>query len=102
MASKILASHYEAMVEGKEKEESLSNESSVSAKAESNSPAYETIIDELNLPSRVINALLRENIETVADLVERGKEDLTNLKGVGKKSIDLIVDEVAKMGVELI
>jgi DNA-directed RNA polymerase subunit alpha len=102
MASKILASHYEAMVEGKEKEESLSNESSVSVKAESNSPAYETIIDELNLPSRVINALLRENIETVADLVERGKEDLTNLKGVGKKSIDLIVDEVAKMGVELI
>ena len=68
---------------------------------ESNPKAYETIIDELNLPSRVINALLRENIETVADLVERGREDLTNLKGVGKKSIDLIVDELKKMDVEL-
>ena len=66
-----------------------------------NPKAYETIIDELNLPSRVINALLRENIETVADLVERGKEDLTNLKGVGKKSIDLIVDELKKMDVDL-
>jgi len=53
------------------------------------------------LPSRVINALLRENIETVADLVERGYEDLVNLKGVGKKSIDLIEEELKKMDVSL-
>ena len=57
---------------------------------------YEVIIDELNLPSRVINALLRENIETVADLVKVGKEKLTNMKGVGKKSIELIEDELKK------
>ena len=61
----------------------------------------ETIIDELNLPSRVINALLREKIETVADLVSRGKADLVGLKGVGRKSIDLIEEELKKMGVEL-
>lgn len=59
------------------------------------------IIDELNLPSRVINALLRENIETVADLVAKGQSQLVGLKGVGKKSIDLIQDELRKMGVEL-
>lgn len=100
-ASKILASHFSSMVEGKEKVEEISNNNPSMEVVETKSPAYETIIDELNLPSRVINALLRENIETVSDLVERGKEDLTNLKGVGKKSIDLIIDEVAKMGVEL-
>ena len=49
----------------------------------------------------MINALLRENIETVADLVQRGREDLSNLKGVGKKSIDLIEEELKKMEVEL-
>jgi DNA-directed RNA polymerase subunit alpha len=70
-------------------------------KEEKDSKMYETIIDELNLPSRVINALLRENIETVADLVKRGKEDLVGLKGVGRKSIDLIEEELQKMGVEL-
>lgn len=59
------------------------------------------IIDELNLPSRVINALLRENIETVADLVVKGQAQLVGLKGVGKKSIDLIQEELKKMGVEL-
>ena len=62
---------------------------------------YEVIIDELNLPSRVINALLRENIETVADLVKVGRDKLTNMKGVGKKSIELIEEELKKMGIQL-
>lgn len=61
----------------------------------------EIIIDELNLPSRVINALLREDIETVADLIKRGRENLSTMKGVGRKSIDLIDVEFKKMGIEL-
>jgi DNA-directed RNA polymerase subunit alpha len=69
--------------------------------ADNTSKVLETIIDELNLPSRVINALLREKIETVADLLKRGKADLVGLKGVGRKSIDLIDEELKKMGVEL-
>ena len=60
---------------------------------------YQTIIDELDLPTRVINALLREKIETVEDLVKRGREDLVNLKGVGRKSVDLIEKELIKLGV---
>jgi DNA-directed RNA polymerase subunit alpha len=59
------------------------------------------IIDELNLPSRVVNALLRENIETVADLIKIGKDKLVGLKGLGRKSIDLIEEELKKLGVEL-
>ena len=82
-----------------EEEQAAQKESSAEALA--NKKIYETIIDELNLPSRVINALLRENIETVADLVKRGKENLVGLKGVGKKSIDLIEEELQKMGIEL-
>ncbi len=66
-----------------------------------NQKLYEVIIDELNLPSRVINALLRENIETVADLIKVGKDSLTGMKGVGKKSIELIEEELKKMGIEL-
>lgn len=69
--------------------------------AEIDKKLYEVIIDELNLPSRVINALLRENIETVADLIKAGREKLTNMKGVGKKSIELIEEELKKMGISL-
>jgi len=100
-SSMILSKHFQGISEGRNEAETVeSGDEAVSAEKK-NPKAYETIIDELNLPSRVINALLRENIETVADLVERGKEDLTNLKGVGKKSIDLIVDELKKMEVDL-
>ena len=60
---------------------------------------YQTIIDELDLPTRVINALLREKIETVEDLLKRGKEDLVGLKGVGRKSVDLIEKELDKLGI---
>ncbi|MCS7092935.1 MAG: DNA-directed RNA polymerase subunit alpha [Patescibacteria group bacterium] len=62
---------------------------------------YEMIIDELNLPSRVVNALLKENIETVADLIKVGKEKLMKMKGVGKKSIELIENELKKINLEL-
>lgn len=82
----------------------VETEESISTKQvhDNKSKAMETIIDELNLPSRVINALLREKIETVADLVARGKADLVGLKGVGRKSIDLIEEELKKMDVELV
>lgn len=97
----ILSKHFQGINEGKNKLAPEESDTESMKEDQKNSKVYETIIDELNLPSRVINALLRENIETVADLLERGKEDLTNLKGVGKKSIDLIDEELKKMEVEL-
>ncbi len=60
---------------------------------------YQTIIDELDLPTRVINALLQEKIETVADLLKRTKANIINFKGVGKKSIDLIQKELEKLNI---
>ncbi|OGK62212.1 DNA-directed RNA polymerase subunit alpha [Candidatus Roizmanbacteria bacterium RIFOXYB2_FULL_38_10] len=69
-------------------------------KAEIDKKFYDLIIDELNLPSRVVNALLRENIETVADLIKIGEDKLVVFKGLGKKSIELIKDELKKLGVQ--
>jgi DNA-directed RNA polymerase subunit alpha len=83
-ASGILTKHFQGIFEGRSATGDESTLEAGSSEEKKNPKVYETIIDELNLPSRVINALLRENIETVADLVERGKEDLTNLKGVVK------------------
>ena len=99
--AQILMNHFKNIFEGKSATANTSDEEAALALEKKNPKVYETIIDELNLPSRVINALLRENIETVADLVQRGREDLSNLKGVGKKSIDLIEEELKKMEVEL-
>jgi DNA-directed RNA polymerase subunit alpha len=100
--SEILAAQFAHVLSGKDVAP-VETEESISTKQihDNKSKALETIIDELNLPSRVINALLREKIETVADLVTRGKADLVGLKGVGRKSIDLIEEELKKMDVEL-
>lgn len=100
--SEILAAQFAHVMSGKDVAP-VETEESISTKQihDNKSKALETIIDELNLPSRVINALLREKIETVSDLVARGKADLVGLKGVGRKSIDLIEEELKKMDVEL-
>jgi DNA-directed RNA polymerase subunit alpha len=94
----ILAQFYSHMFNGA----LLSEEDATSGVAGSvkiDEKVYETIIDELDLPTRVINALLREGIETVGDLIEQGKETLVDLKGVGRKSLDLIEAELHKLGV---
>lgn len=99
-AQEILIAHFKQMFSTSESAGKLSGTGNEETNSQGNKK-YEMIIDELNLPSRVINALLRENIETVGDLVERGKDNLVGLKGVGRKSIDLVEDELEKMGVEI-
>ncbi len=101
-SSMILSDYFAYILSGKDilQEKKEKTEAEVSQEA-IDKKLFEIIIDELNLPSRVINALLRENIETVADLVKAGRERLTNMKGVGKKSIELIDEELKKMGIEL-
>jgi len=101
-AASILAKHFAHFLSGNDQiKETKEIQGAVSAQAATDKRLFEIIIDELNLPSRVVNALLRENIETVADLVTAGREKLIGLKGLGKKSIVLIDEELKKIGVEL-
>lgn len=101
-ASKLLTEYFNYLLSGKDAPELKKQISSADEKKEAiDKKLFEIIIDELNLPSRVINALLREKIETVADLVKTGKNKLTGMKGVGKKSIELIEEELKKMEIQL-
>jgi DNA-directed RNA polymerase subunit alpha len=47
-------------------------------------------VEELNLPTRIANALRRGGYPTVKDLVQASKEDLSKVKNLGAKSIDVI------------
>ncbi len=102
-SAQILATHFERILSGedtKSTKEEIENQEN-KKKEEINKKFSDLIIDELNLPSRVVNALLRENIETVADLMKIGKDKLVGLKGLGKKSIELIEEELKKLGIQL-
>lgn len=101
-ASSILQQHFAHALSGKDVP-SKTDEAAEADKGtkEIDQKLKDIIIDELNLPSRVINALLRENIETIADLVKVGKDKLISVKGLGKKSFFLIEDELKKMGITI-
>jgi len=103
-SAETLAEYFGFILSGKDKaDSSVSSTPVADDNGETVDPkVYDIIIDELDLPTRVINALLREKIETVGDLAERGQEALNNLKGVGRKSISLIEVELEKLGVKLI
>lgn len=101
-ASSLLADHFAYILSGKDTPVAKDKKTDEEVKKEAiDKKLFEIIIDELNLPSRVINALLREKIETVADLMKVGRDKLMEMKGVGKKSIQLIEEELKKMGIAL-
>ncbi|MGB9882921.1 MAG: DNA-directed RNA polymerase subunit alpha [Microgenomates group bacterium] len=101
-ASDLLAEYFNYLLSGKDEFVKSKEKTTKDLEQEKiDKKFYEIIIDELNLPSRVINALLREKIETIADLIKAGREKLVNMKGVGKKSIELIEAELKKMNIEI-
>ncbi|MBI1863380.1 DNA-directed RNA polymerase subunit alpha [Candidatus Microgenomates bacterium] len=100
-AGHILSEHFAHVLSGRDTPVSQEEAAAEEGEKVIDARLKDIIIDELNLPSRVINALLRENVETVADLVRIGKEKLVGVKGLGKKSFVLIEDELKKMGIDI-
>lgn len=63
---------------------------------------YETLaltVEELNLPTRIVNALRRGGYKTVGDLVDADSEEVGKVKNIGKKSLKIIKDRLEKKGV---
>ena len=58
-------------------------------------------VEELNLPTRIANALRRGGYGTIKDLIKVSKEDISKVKNLGKKSIDTIIEKLAKKGVKI-
>jgi len=58
-------------------------------------------VEELDLPTRIANALRKGGFETVASLVRSPKDEISRVKNLGGKSIDLIEEALSKKGVVL-
>ena len=61
----------------------------------------EILIEELEIGVRSYNCLKREGIQTVGDLVKRSEAELLNTPNFGKKSIEEVKENLAKMGLSL-
>ena len=58
-------------------------------------------VEELDLPTRIANALRKGGFKTVGDLAGSPKEVVAKVKNLGGKSVDLIDDALKKKGVSL-
>ena len=58
-------------------------------------------VEELDLPTRIANALRKGGFETVADLKDVPRETIAKVKNLGGKSIDIVNEALKKKGVSL-
>lgn len=90
-AAKILVQHFNFIAVGKPYDENEATEEDEGIKSENQKPQEydpKTKIEDLDLSSRTINALLNAGIKTVAGLKRMSDLKLSEVKGLGKKGFD--------------
>jgi len=58
-------------------------------------------VEELKISTRTLNALVKNNVKTVADLSRKSEKSLLELEGMGEKGIKEIKKALKKLGVQL-
>lgn len=58
-------------------------------------------VEELDLPTRIANALRKGGFKTVADLQSAPRSVITKVKNLGEKSVEIIDEALEKKGVKL-
>jgi DNA-directed RNA polymerase subunit alpha len=59
-------------------------------------------VEEIGLPTRVANALIKAGFETVEQLAHAKKEDLVKVRNLGEKSLKIIAAALGTKGVEFL
>lgn len=96
-AAKILVSHFQQIVSPVK---TLSDDSSVSPEG-NDSAVMKLTLEELGLPTRVVNALLKADYKTVTDIVVAKREDIAKIKNIGAKSVAGIYSKIREKGVQI-
>jgi DNA-directed RNA polymerase subunit alpha len=58
-------------------------------------------VEELDLPTRIANALRKGGFKTVGDLMASAKADISKVKNLGGKSIEIVQEALTKKGLTL-
>ena len=83
-ASKVLVSYYNQIISPKEIEKEEDEEEDILG------PIGKLSVEEIGLPTRVANALLKAGYETVENLVNANKDELVKVRNLGEKSVKII------------
>ncbi|MGZ9428935.1 DNA-directed RNA polymerase subunit alpha [Mycoplasma sp. 1012] len=100
-AAKILIAHLK-IVSNTENLEINEKDYFEEEKVKEETPKDKSIdINDLSLTVRSLNALRRAGFRTVADLEKIDEEELNNVKNLGKKSVQEIIEKLAERGISL-
>jgi DNA-directed RNA polymerase subunit alpha len=95
-AAKILVSYFNQIVSPKK----------VVAKAEEKKDELgatgKLSVEEIGLPTRVANALIKAGYETVEELVNADKKDLVKVRNLGEKSLKIVAAALGQKGVDFL
>jgi len=58
-------------------------------------------IEELDIPTRIVNALANGGIETVGQMLTAPRSDLMKIKNLGAKSLSIVEDKLREKGITL-
>jgi DNA-directed RNA polymerase subunit alpha len=94
-ASEILVSYFKQIIHPKKAEVKETEE------VDTIGPVGKLSVEEIGLPTRVANALIKAGYETVEDLANAKREDLTKVRNLGEKSIKIVAVALAEKGVQL-
>ncbi len=65
-------------------------------------PTGKLSVEEIGLPTRVANALIKAGFETVEELAHAKKEDLVKVRNLGEKSLKIVAAALGTKGVEFL
>lgn len=95
-SAKVLMSYFGQIVNPKKvekKEEEVKDDLGLTGKLS---------VEEIGLPTRVANALIKAGFETVESLAHAKKEDLVKVRNLGEKSLKIIAAALGTKGVEFL
>lgn len=95
-AAKILSRYFEHIYQPKE----VGVEQVLNTSAVSNEVVKMTI-EELDLPTRIVNALRNGGIEIIGDLLSMDPKELVKIKNLGNKSLQIVEEKLKEKGVAL-
>ncbi|MCX6816907.1 MAG: DNA-directed RNA polymerase subunit alpha [Candidatus Beckwithbacteria bacterium] len=95
-AAKILISHFNQIIKPV-----FEAEEPVATVVSSDDEVLKLSVEELDLPTRIANALKKGGFVTVKDLASTTKEAIAKVKNLGGKSVDIVLKKLKTKGVEV-
>lgn len=98
-AAEVLVGHFQVLA-GMDVV-SVGTDGILTAEAKAEAEHGQVAIEELSLSQRTTNALINNDILTIADLTQITKADLKSLKGFGQKAFEEVLEKLEEMGIKL-